>query len=123
MKGSLPASDDDTWRVYGLCAAWCDVCGQWRSTFDELARAHPETQFIWVDIEDDAEALGELEVETFPTLLIARGREPQFFGPVLPSSMHCQRLLASLRADPVAKAPKGDAADVSSLLHRLLNKG
>ena len=114
------SSPDETWRVYGLCAAWCGVCGQWRSVFEELARAHPQTLFTWVDIEDEAEALGDVEVETFPTLLIARGWEPQFFGPVLPSLAQSQRLLASLQSGPAGSAPPAEAA---GLLQRLLNKG
>jgi thioredoxin 1 len=116
----LLSSDEETWRVYGLCAAWCGVCNQWRSAFEELAQANSGVTFTWVDIEDEAETVGEVEVETFPTLLIARGTQPQFFGPVLPSAAQCQRLLASLRSSPEAAAP---AADAVGLLHRLLNKG
>ncbi len=62
---------DGSWQVICLCAAWCGTCGIYRPLFDELARAHPDVRFEWVDIEDDAEIAGDLDVETFPTLLIA----------------------------------------------------
>ena len=118
MSGPSP-SGDETWRVYSLCAAWCGICGEWRSAFEELSHAHPAVHFAWVDIEDEADTLGEVDVETFPTLLVARGRQPQFFGPVLPSAAQCQRLLGSLQANP-ARASLPPA--VEGLLQRLLNR-
>lgn len=61
--------------------------------FAALRAAHPGLRFVWVDIEDDAELVDELEVETFPTLLIGVGRELRFIGPVLPQLAPAQRLL------------------------------
>ena len=68
-----------------LCAAWCRTCDEYRPTFDALAREFErEARFVWVDIEDDEDALGSVDVVDFPTLLIARGERIDFFGPVLP---------------------------------------
>jgi hypothetical protein len=77
-----------------LCAAWCRVCEGYHEVFAALRAAHPGLRFVWVDIEDDAELVDELEVETFPTLLIGVGRELRFIGPVLPQLAPAQRLLA-----------------------------
>jgi thioredoxin 1 len=66
--------------------------------FLEQARAHPALRFAWVDVEDEAEAIGEVDIETFPTLLVARGDEPLFLGPVPPSGAQLARLLATLQA-------------------------
>ena len=77
-------------------------------------------QFTWIDIEDESDTLGDLDVETFPTLLVARGRTPHFYGPVLPSATQCQRLLASVQADPGASVT---APEADGLLLRLLNRG
>ena len=49
--------------------------------------------FRWLDIEDDAEAVGDLDIENFPTLLIGRGGNVLYFGTMLPHSGHLQRLL------------------------------
>ena len=67
-----------------LCAEWCGVCRDVRPLFDRLAKDHPALRFEWIDIEDEAELMGDVDVETFPTLLIADDGVPSFFGPVLP---------------------------------------
>ncbi|RYF42855.1 MAG: thioredoxin [Comamonadaceae bacterium] len=90
---------DGAWRVICLCAAWCSACREWRASFDAAAAAHPAMRFDWVDIEDQADALGEVDVETFPTVLIAQDGRPRFYGAVLPSAAQLGRLLASLQTD------------------------
>lgn len=82
--------------VLSLCAAWCGTCREWRAVFDAAARAHPALAFRWVDVEDEADALGELDVETFPTLVIGDARGPRFHGPVLPQPGQIERLLRTL---------------------------
>ncbi len=104
------------WTVICLCAQWCGVCSEWRAAFDQTAAAHPDVRFAWVDVEDEAEAMGDVDIETFPPLLIAQGETPRFFGPVQPSGTQVTRLLASLRAEPGALA---DASEARTLLLRL----
>ncbi|QPF76302.1 thioredoxin family protein [Roseateles sp. DAIF2] len=100
-----------------LCAGWCRVCDGYHEVFAALREQHPDWRFVWVDIEDDAELVDDLEVETFPTLLVGRGRELLFIGPLTPQLATAQRLLTSLQdaADPPAEA--GPAA--KALLARL----
>ena len=81
-----------------LCAEWCGVCREVRQLFDRLAEEHPALRFEWIDIEDEAELMGEVDVETFPTLLIADDGEPKFFGPVLPRLEAFNAALRSARA-------------------------
>ena len=104
------------WWVICLCAEWCGVCREWRASFDEAAAAHPGLRFAWVDIEDEAEAIGDVDVETFPTLMIAKGDQPLFFGPVQPSGSQFIRLVASLQEGSSAAAVPAHAAP---LLRRL----
>ncbi|MGP1628979.1 MAG: thioredoxin family protein [Giesbergeria sp.] len=99
------------WWVVCLCAAWCDTCGDYRATFDAVAREWPAMRFEWVDIEDEAEVTGELDVETFPTVLVAdAGGCARFLGPLLPQAGVLTRLISSLhagesgRVDPAAQA-------------------
>src|SRR6218665_64909 len=54
---------------FALRRAGAAPCRDYRSSFDALARAHPGVRFEWVDIEDEADIAGDLEFETFPTLL------------------------------------------------------
>jgi len=76
-----------------LCAAWCDTCVAYRPGFLALAERFPRAEFRWVDIEDDAEAVEDIEVENFPTILVRRGGETLFQGVMLPHHAHLERLL------------------------------
>ena len=83
-------------NVTCLCALWCDTCGAYREGFFALAQEFPRARFRWLDIEDDAEAVGEREVENFPTLLVERDGEQIFYGPLPPQHEHLRRLLETL---------------------------
>lgn len=83
----------DGWVIACLCAAWCDTCCGYRSGFDELAARHPDQRFVWIDIEDQADIVGDIDVENFPTLLIQRGDTVAFFGTVLPDARLAERLV------------------------------
>ncbi len=79
-----------------LCAAWCGTCGEYRPIFDQLQAARPGDRFRWIDIEDEAALVGDIDVETFPTLLVASSEgQVLFAGPVLPRLNDALRLLAS----------------------------
>ena len=60
--------DGDGWTVACLCAAWCGTCGIYRPLFNELARAHPDVRFEWVDIEDESDLAGDLVSDLGTTL-------------------------------------------------------
>lgn len=106
------------WRVVCLCAAWCGVCRDYQDVFEALAADHPDLRFQWVDIEDDEAIVGDLDVETFPTLLIAEGGATRFFGPLVPQAGVLDRLLRSL-AEQGARPPVADPV-AQALLDRLI---
>lgn len=81
------------WHVVCVCASWCGVCRDFAPTFAALAQAHPGTHFHWLDLEEHAELLDELEVDNFPTLLLGTGQQLVFHGPVLPHVAGLHRLL------------------------------
>lgn len=77
-----------------LCAAWCRTCDDYRSTFNALqAEFAARARFVWVDIEDDEAALGDVDVVDFPTLLLAPGEAIAFYGPVLPHAQAARQLI------------------------------
>jgi hypothetical protein len=76
-----------------LCAAWCDTCTAYKIKFDELASLHPDQRFVWIDIEDRADIVGDLDITNFPTLLIQHGDIVSFFGTVQPDLRLADRLL------------------------------
>lgn len=87
------AIEGDRWVVACLCAAWCGTCGGYRAAFDGLAARHPDKVFVWIDIEDQADVVGDLDVENFPTLLVQREDTVAFFGTMLPDPAVADRLV------------------------------
>ena len=83
----------DTFSVYCLCAEWCGTCREYRPGFQALDAQFPGVRFHWLDIEERADDLGDLDIENFPTLLIMRGELVLFFGTMLPHLGHLQRTL------------------------------
>ena len=91
--------------VVCLCAEWCTTCREYRSGFNDLAADFPEARFCWLDIEERADDLGDLEIENFPTLFIQRRVVEQqtssaavlFFGTMPPQLGHLRRMIESLR--------------------------
>ena len=89
----------DRLLVACFCAAWCDTCQQYRIKLEALARARPELVFVWIDIEDHPDLLGDEDVENFPTLLVQAPDRIRFYGTMLPHNGHIERLLDSLSTD------------------------
>jgi thioredoxin 1 len=83
-------------RVACLCALWCDTCVDYREGFEALAREFPQAEFVWLDIEDDAEEVGDREVENFPTIEVKRGEDLLFYGVMLPKHQLLRRLLKEM---------------------------
>jgi thioredoxin 1 len=119
--GDAAATTSSHWWVIALCAEWCNACREWRAVFNEIAATRSDMNFAWVDIEDEADAMGDVDIETFPTILVGRGSEALFLGPVLPSAGQLSRLLASLKHaqtdEAVSRPPVSEEATL--LLARL----
>ncbi|HEV8257234.1 MAG TPA: thioredoxin family protein [Casimicrobiaceae bacterium] len=102
--GSLPTPAASP-LVIALCAAWCDTCTEFRATFERIADARPGMIFVWLDIEDDSEICGEIDIENFPTLAIYRGTRLLHYGVSLPQEGTVARLI-----DEIAERSEVDAA-------------
>ena len=99
-----------------LCAAWCDTCDAYRPVLEHAARQFPEAQFVWLDIEDHEDLLGSLDVENFPTLLVAVDDSVRFFGTLTPQP---ETLARMLRAGFDPSTPTANDRDAAALLARL----
>jgi thioredoxin 1 len=124
------SSFNDSFSVICLCAEWCGTCRAYRSTFTQVGARFPGARFHWLDIEDQADQLGDIDIENFPTLLISRGNAILYFGVMLPPPEHLARILdnfqaqdgreslAYAQADPLRRAWQQDP-DLQNLLRYL----
>jgi thioredoxin 1 len=99
-------------RLVCLCAAWCQTCVGYRSVFEAVAHRLRGGGVLldtrWIDIEDDSDLIGELDVETFPTVLLYRADGVLFLGTLTPQASVLERVVRA------ALARHGDAAGMQS---------
>ena len=131
MSPALPSSPNqrpnaEPLLVACLCAQWCRTCDAYHDTLvatrDAMRLGHPDAalRFVWVDIEDESELVGDLDIEDFPTILLARGDRVLFFGPVMPHAQTLDRLVRSaLDTELPAPTAAALAPDVRALPARL----
>lgn len=82
--------------VICLCAQWCGNCRDYLPVFESLRdRYAGAARMGWIDIEDESEVLGDVEVENFPTLLLLQGDVPLFMGPLVPQAAVLTQLVQS----------------------------
>ena len=105
------------WLVVCLCAEWCGTCREYRDPLKAVAADFPQHAFAWIDIEDEAELAGDVDIETFPTLLVLEGPQVLFYGPVLPGEDALRRLLRALEEN--GPQPTALDAEVRDLVQRL----
>jgi thiol-disulfide isomerase/thioredoxin len=90
--------------VVCLCAEWCGTCREYRPEFERLAGRFPDARFVWRDIEENAEQMGNLDVENFPTILMRRRNWVLFFGTILPQAEHLRRLIETFLTQTVEQS-------------------
>ena len=76
-----------------LCAQWCGTCRDYRPLFDQLQTEFAGAQFVWIDIEDEADLVDPVEVDDFPTLLVVADGQARFFGTLTPHIDTLRRIL------------------------------
>jgi hypothetical protein len=110
-------------HVACLCAAWCRTCDAYAAVFDRamaaLRQQQPGLRAHWIDIEDEAELLGELDIETFPTLVVLVGPQLRFAGTLTPQPETLQRVLRAALQGPALATP---APEVVAFAQRLARR-
>lgn len=126
--GNIAGMSAPAIHVACLCAAWCRTCEGYRGVFERVAReaaaGGAEWQRHWIDIEDEADLVGDIDVETFPTILIVDATQVRFAGAITPEPETLARLLRArlVDADPGARWP-AVAGEVLDLAARLRQRG
>lgn len=96
VSASSENASPELW-VICLCADWCGLCRDYRAVLEQVAERFADCRFAWFDIEDQAEWVGDLDIETFPTLLVTDETGVLFMGPLAPHAETLARLLTSLQ--------------------------
>ena len=113
MSSAVPAGR--VWLAC-LCAAWCRTCDAYEAVLREVAAEFPGLAPRWIDIEDEADLVGDCDIETFPTLVLFDERRVLFFGPLTPQPETLRRVLRAALASGGAAAA---APEVEALAARL----
>ena len=118
------AADPQPLHLACLCAAWCRLCDGYAQVFAEAVRelrgAHPALQAHWIDIEDQSDLVGDLDVETFPTLVLVQGAHTLFAGTLTPQPQTLMRVLrAALDAADRGASPASQPPEVLAFAERL----
>lgn len=109
---------DDVLRVVCLCAQWCDVCRDYAALFEQASKEFgARTEFSRLDIEDEADLLDGVDIENFPTLLIARCDQVLFFGTIMPHPQTLARLVQGALAGELRALT--DAPEIDALAKRI----
>lgn len=110
------ASPVEPLLVACLCAQWCGTCKDYAPLFEGLQKDFPGATFRWVDIEDESDLVDPVEVENFPTLLIATGGQARFFGTMTPHIDTLRRLIQSHLEDSGASRLPSEVQDLTGRL-------
>jgi len=87
-----------------------------------LRQARPLLQAHWIDIEDESDLVGDLDVETFPTLVV-QGPHTLFAGTLTPQPETLLRVLrAALDAADRGAPPAAQPPEVMAFAERLLQR-
>lgn len=105
-----------------LCAAWCRLCEAYSEVFQPVLAAlqlqHPQLVLHWIDIEDESALVGELDVETFPTVVVATAHAVPFAGTLTPQADTLARVLrAALAQTP--RETRRQAPEIEAFAARL----
>jgi thioredoxin-like negative regulator of GroEL len=104
-----------------LCAAWCRTCTDYMPVLAAVAAeiqvAAPGLRVRWIDIEDEADLVGDCDIETFPTIALVDASAVRFFGPLTPQPETLRRLLRA-RVDGAGHVQPVDA-EVEAFAARL----
>lgn len=99
---------DSAIHIACLCAGWCRLCDEYAPVLEqvtsELVATHGGLRRHWIDIEDEADLVGDFDVETFPTLVVVGPEGVRFAGPLTPQPDTLRRLLRATVVDALAGA-------------------
>lgn len=106
-------------HVICLCAQWCGTCRDYTPVFSALHDQRPGLRTHWVDIEDQEDTLGDVDITTFPMLLIVDDQQGLCFAGPVPPQLQTLLRLCDAAAAGTLQASAESARTWQPLLARL----
>jgi hypothetical protein len=80
-----------------------------------------QADFVWVDIEDQADVLDNVDVENFPTVLISDTTQVYFWGTLLPHESTVTQLIDRVLVGDIRFSDSADIRQLDLRLRKTLN--
>ena len=104
--------------VVCFCAAWCRTCDDYTQVLAQLKQHFGErAQFQWIDIEDQSDTVGDVDIENFTTLLISSADKVHFFGTVLPHENTAKQLIERALAAELTPVTRDEVLALNQRVH------
>jgi hypothetical protein len=101
-------------RLLLFCAEWCGSCREFRAHFDALDVKGLSK--VWLDIEDHAALLDDIEINNLPTILaVSKDGLSFYFGEIPPKKVLLETILNNLSLGKMP--PKTMASNLQQLLY------
>ena len=85
------------------------------------ARYTAQADFVWVDIEDQAQLLDQVDVDNFPTVLISDTTQVYFWGTLLPHAATASQLIERVLSGDIRPHDSVDIAQLDGRLRATLD--
>lgn len=91
-------SSQSNWYVVAFCADWCLTCKSYLDVFARCSKNNAWASFLWVDVEDHSDFLGDIDIETFPTVMMVHDDKVVFLGAVDPFESVLNKMLLAFKS-------------------------
>ncbi|MCC7006288.1 MAG: thioredoxin family protein [Ottowia sp.] len=90
-----------------FCAEWCGSCREFKTHFNALKIDGLSKH--WLDIEDNAELVDEIEIDNLPTIFAVSADGLSFyFGEIPPNKVFLEKILSDIRFNKIPQKPMDD---------------
>jgi len=110
----------NTALVIGLGAEWCQLCTDFKPHFLHLAATEKNILWLWYNLEEHEELLGDFYPETLPLVWVYQGSKLIRYGAPTESNNYSKLgIIDFIQSIPIASEKANTAQDIRQIL---LNK-
>lgn len=107
----------NTALVIGLGAEWCQLCTDFKPHFFELATTEKNILWLWYNLEEHEELLGDFYPETLPLVWVYQGEKLIRYGkPEVTDKIIALNVTEFIQSVPIAKHQQHTKYDLRQIL-------